>query len=213
MQECIIQKKLVKNEWDKQKDEQSRVDYKEAHRRAKKKVAKAKEKAYKELYEKLNSKEGEKDLYWLAKQRGKISKDVQQVRLIKGNDGNVLTSEDDVLCRWKEYFDQLMNEENERETRLENTEPVNKEVKQITKEEVRRALKRMKVGKAVGPDIIPIEAWIGLGEIAVDFLTTVFNKILESEKMPDEWKNSVLVPIFKNKGDVQNCSNYRGIKY
>ena len=51
-----------------------------------------------------------------------------------------------------------MNEENERETRLENAEPVNKEVKQITKEEVRRALKRMKVGKAVGPDDIPIEA-------------------------------------------------------
>ena len=70
----------------------------------------------------------------------------------------------------------------------------------------------MKVGKAVGPDNIPIEAWIGLGEIAVDFLTTVFNKILESEKMPDEWRNSVLVPIFKNKGDMQNCSNYRGIK-
>ena len=29
--------------------------------------------------------------------------------------------------------------------------------------------------------------------------------------MPDEWR-SVLVPIFKNKGDVQSCSNYRGIK-
>ncbi|KAK3548127.1 hypothetical protein QTP70_004864 [Hemibagrus guttatus] len=29
--------------------------------------------------------------------------------------------------------------------------------------------------------------------------------------MPEEWR-SVLVPIFKNKGDVQSCSNYRGIK-
>ena len=186
MQECIIQKKLAKKKWDKQKDEQSRVEYKEARRRAKKKVAKAKEKAHEELYEKLNSKEREKDLYRLAKQRDKTSKDVQQVGLIKDSDGNVLTSEDDVLRRWKEYFDQPMNEENEREMRLENAEPVNKEVKQITKEEVRRALKKMKVGKAVGPDDIPIEAWIGLGEIAVDFLTTVFNKILESEKMPYE---------------------------
>ena len=31
--------------------------------------------------------------------------------------------------------------------------------------------------------------------------------------MPDEWRWSVLVPIFKNKGDVQSCSNYRGIKF
>jgi hypothetical protein len=30
--------------------------------------------------------------------------------------------------------------------------------------------------------------------------------------MPDEWRRSILVPIFKNKGDVQSCTNYGGIK-
>ena len=30
--------------------------------------------------------------------------------------------------------------------------------------------------------------------------------------MPEEWRDSVLIPIFMNKGDVQSCSNYRGIK-
>jgi len=29
--------------------------------------------------------------------------------------------------------------------------------------------------------------------------------------MSDEWKMSVLIPIFKNKGDAQDCANYRGI--
>ena len=43
------------------------------------------------------------------------------------------------------------------------------------------------------------------------FLSILFKSILESEKMPEEWR-SVLVPIFKNKGHVQSCSNYRGIK-
>ncbi|KAK3530928.1 hypothetical protein QTP70_006503 [Hemibagrus guttatus] len=70
----------------------------------------------------------------------------------------------------------------------------------------------MKSGKAVGPDDIPVEVWKCLGEAAVEFLTSLFNRILESEKMPEEWRRSVLVPIFKNKGDVQSCSNYRGIK-
>ena len=57
-----------------------------------------------------------------------------------------------------------------------------------------------------------MEAWICLGEVAVDFLTGLFKNILQTEKMPDEWRKSALVPIFKNKGDVQDCSNYRGIK-
>ncbi|KAK3525823.1 hypothetical protein QTP70_010325 [Hemibagrus guttatus] len=45
-----------------------------------------------------------------------------------------------------------------------------------------------------------------------NFLTSLINRVLESERMPEEWRRSVLVPIFKNLGDVQSCSNYRGIK-
>ena len=30
--------------------------------------------------------------------------------------------------------------------------------------------------------------------------------------MPEEWRRSVLIPMFKNKGDAQCCGNYRGIK-
>ena len=34
--------------------------------------------------------------------------------MIKDRDGNVLTSEESVVKRWREYFEGLMNEENER---------------------------------------------------------------------------------------------------
>ena len=30
--------------------------------------------------------------------------------------------------------------------------------------------------------------------------------------MPEEWRRSVLIPIYKNKGDAQCCGNYKGIK-
>ncbi|KAK3547492.1 hypothetical protein QTP86_021194, partial [Hemibagrus guttatus] len=116
------------------------------------------------------------------------------------------------LYRWKEYFEELINEENEREKRVEGVNSVEQKVNKIRKDEVRKALKRMKSGKAVGPDDISVEVWKCLGEAAVEFLTSLFNRVLESERMPEEWRRSVLVPIFKNKRDVQNCSNYRGIK-
>ncbi|GKD31876.1 retrovirus-related pol polyprotein LINE-1 [Tanacetum coccineum] len=66
--------------------------------------------------------------------------------------------------------------------------------------------------KAVGPDQIPIEAWRSLGDEGIFWLTSLFNKIFTSAKMPEEWRLSEVIPIFKNKGDEQVCSNYRGIK-
>lgn len=58
-------------------------------------MAKAKQKAYDELYDRLDTKEGEKDLYRLARQRDRDGKDVKQIRVIKDSDGKVLTTQDD----------------------------------------------------------------------------------------------------------------------
>ncbi|KAK3511018.1 hypothetical protein QTP70_029036 [Hemibagrus guttatus] len=212
VQDSIQRKRLAKKKWDMDRTEENRQEYKELQRRVKREVAKAKQKAYDELYTRLDTREGEKDLYRLARQRDRDGKDVQQVRVIKDRDGRVLTSEESVQRRWKEYFEELMNEENEREKRVEGVNSVEQKVDKIRKDEVRKALKRMKSGKAVGPDDIPVEVWKCLGEAAVEFLASLFNRVLESEKMPEEWRRSVLVPIFKNKGDMQSCSNYRGIK-
>ncbi|KAF3704138.1 hypothetical protein EXN66_Car019826 [Channa argus] len=52
-----------------------------------------------------------------------------------------------VMGRWKENFEELMNEENEREQRVEEVTGVEQEVAKISKSEVRRTLKRMKSGK------------------------------------------------------------------
>ncbi|KAK3565937.1 hypothetical protein QTP86_022753, partial [Hemibagrus guttatus] len=212
VQDSIQRKRLAKKKWDMDRTEENRQEYKELQRRVKRGVSKAKQKAYDELYTRLDTREGEKDLYRLARQRDRDGKDVQQVRVIKDRDGSVLTSEESVQRRWKEYFEELMNEENEREKRVEGVNSVEQKVDKIRKDEVREALKRMRSGKAVGLDDIPVEVWKCLGAAAVEFLTSLFNRVLESERMPEKWRRNVLVPIFKNKGDVQSCSNYRGIK-
>ena len=84
-------------------------------------------------------------------------------------------------------------------------------MRRIQEPEIGEALKRMKGGKAMGPDGIPIEVWRCLGDGAIGWLTKLFNLIFRSNRMPEEWR-SILVPIFKNKGDVQSCTNYHGIK-
>ena len=37
-------------------------------------------------------------------------------------------------------------------------------------------------------------------------------QVLEGKGMPADWGLSVVVPIFKGKGDVMNCGSYRGVK-
>ena len=64
--------------------------------------------------ERLDAKEGEKGLFQLVRQRDRTGKDVQQLQVIKDRDGNILTSGENGLRRWKESFEEL-NVENERE--------------------------------------------------------------------------------------------------
>ena len=70
----------------------------------------------------------------------------------------------------------------------------------------------MKKGKAVGPDELSVEVWKCMEKMGIKFLTRLFNRLLMGERMPEGWRRSLLIPIYKNKGDALCCGNYRGIK-
>lgn len=53
-------------------------------------------------------------------------------------------------------------------------------------------VKRMKRWMLAGPDDIPVEVWRALGERA----------LMESERMPDDWRTSLGESMSKNKDDV-----------
>ena len=40
----------------------------------------------------------------------------------------------------------------------------------------------------------------------------MFNRLLVGERMPEEWRMSALILIYKNKGDTQCCGSYKRIK-
>ena len=124
----------------------------------------AKGRAYDNLYARLETKEGEKELYRLARQRDRAGKDVQHMRVIKDENGNMMVNSEAVLKRWKEYFEKLMNKENNRDPRREEAEVVNEKVNCVRRE-VKNTLRRMKKGKAVGPDELPVEDWKCMGKM------------------------------------------------
>ena len=63
-------------------------------------------------------------------------------------------------------------------------------------------LKWLSETRRMGPDNLPIELWKSLERTGVNFLKEALNKITDEEKIPDIWRKSMLIPIFKNKVDV-----------
>jgi hypothetical protein len=133
---------------------------------------------------------------------------------IKDEVDKILVKADEIKNRWREYFDKLFNDESEKIViELDDSVDTNRRfVRRIQESEVKEAFKKIKIDKVLGPDDIPIEIWRCLGDIAIVWLTKLFNIIFQFNKMHDEWKRSILIPIFNNKGDIQSCTNYRRIK-
>lgn len=71
----------------------------------------------------------------------------------------------------------------------------------------------MSKGRAISLDAITVKIFKSTDKIDTKWLTRLFNIILKTTKMPDEWRWSAIAPMYKNKGNIQNCNNYKCIKF
>ena len=60
----------------------------------------------------------------------------------------------------------------------------------------------MRSGKAVGPDELSTDMLKALGRPGIKWMTRILGVVWQEQCIPNEWRTSVLVPIFKKKG---NC--------
>ena len=84
------------------------------------------------------------------------------------------------------------------------------DVTQITVEKIRRAIKKLKEGKAAGPDEISNVFIIRCEDDILEPLHILFNKSFKQGKVPDMWKNAHVTPIHK-KGLKCVPLNYRPV--
>ena len=110
VQEKLKEKRVSYLAWHNSKCSESRKKYVNARATAKKAVSEAKARVLDDVYKKLDTKGGEKEMYKLAKARERRIRDVIQVKCIKGEDGHVLVSDEQIVERWHLYFSQLYND-------------------------------------------------------------------------------------------------------
>ncbi|KAJ4446515.1 hypothetical protein ANN_13211 [Periplaneta americana] len=135
-----------------------------------------------------------------------------RVNVIKDENGDLLADSPSILNRWKNYFAQLLNvhrpNRNDRdEIEIQTAEPF---IPEPTLSEVEIAIENLKKYKSPGIDQIPAELIQEGGSALYSEIYKLVLAIWEKEIVPEQWKESIIVPIFK-KGDKTNCGNFRGI--
>ena len=154
-----------------------------------------------------------KKLYWSEVNRKRKTREQMNMK-VKNSEGILVTDAVEVKKRWSEYFESLLNVDDGRRVQVSGAqrERVNENyVMEVSLDDVRKAVKRLKKGKSPGVDGITSEMLIYGGECVLEWLLRVCRVCVSEEKVPNDWVRAIIVPIYKGKGDKSDCKNYRGI--
>ena len=137
---------------------------------------------------------------------------VRPVETILDEAGQPLQRNEDKLARWKRHFEQVLNVENAVAADIvaEVVDNGSVDTPDVTREEVAKAVRRLRNGKAAGEDRIVAELLKNGGEAVIDWLMELMQEVWRTRQVPQEWRNATLIPLFKKK-DRKHCDNYRGI--
>jgi hypothetical protein len=146
-----------------------------------------------------------KELYNITRKLTK--RKYQGMQPLKNKDGALLTN-DDQMKRWKEYFTEILNPTatemirttssptDRCDNRAEKEEKERAMERPPNKDEIKKALKNTKNGKAPGLDNIPPKLLKEDIDLTANILCNLFEKFWEQEKIPKT-------------GEIAFCSNYQ----
>ena len=220
IESAVKEKRRAYDRWTEENDlsvkEEKRADYVES-RRLVKRLVKESKKRVNEEEGRVMGEEYKRDVRKFWKKVKILRGDREDVSSgVKGKDGELRSDDREVRDRWKEYFEELLNVKDERSVDVsglgvEIVQSEEREEREISLSEVKKALMKVKMGKAAGVDGVTGEMLRFGGEVVSRWLWTICKVAWEKGVVPEEWMNAVIVPIYKGKGDKRECGNYRGV--
>jgi hypothetical protein len=135
-----------------------------------------------------------------------------RTKLVKDEKGDLVRDSHSILARWRNDFSQLLNVQVFTDIRQRKIYTGELLVSELSALEVQMAIEKLRKHKSPGIDQIAPEL-IKVGGRKICFnIHKLTNSIWNEEELPKEWKESIILPIYK-KGDKKDCINYREISH
>ena len=117
-----------------------------------------------------------------------------KIRNVKNNNGQILTEDDEIMNRQREYFTDLYNSNSENINTNNSVLEIEETAREtpVTENELINVIKMLKNGKATGIDNITTEMVKNLDERGREVWLALINKIIEKQYVPREWNTSLI---------------------
>ena len=149
---------------------------------------------------------------FFKKMRSLTQSRVTPTSIILDENNRPLHKAEEKLARWQRHFSEVLNVQNNLEEGVVMAleDHSQSDTPEVSREEVVRAVNKLQNGKAAGGDKVVAELVKKGGETMVNWLLELIQEVWRTGRVPQEWKDSTLVPLHKKK-DRKECTNYRGI--
>ena len=139
--------------------------------------------------------------------------DVVGEKPVKNDLGEMSLCGDAKQKAWLEHHRRLLNEEFDWDSEHLSVEhPLEGPPIPITTDMVKKAISKMKSGKAAGPSGIVVEMIRSAGDVGVNMIRDLATAIIRDGRVPTDWEKSFIICLYKGKGDALDRGNYRGLK-
>lgn len=144
----------------------------------------------------------------IKKMKTEISTGTQWINSVHGTDDNMIEhNRSKILARATEFYRNLYDSTTKNKLPLD---PNPTKIPPILECEITKAMEELRTNKCPGEDNITNEMIFAVKEPLTKVLQILFNLIMTTEIIPNQWKQSNIILLHK-KGDRNNINNYRPI--
>ena len=153
------------------------------------------------------------NVYRIARQMKRENQDIVGENCVRNDANELALTDEQQMVAWVQHHREILNVEFPwPKNLLPEVPPVAGPPPTPSSDQIRKSLSKMKYGKAAGPSGIIAEMMKASGEEGIELMRELCEEVFSNGVIPKDWEESIILNLYKGKGDALERGNYRGLK-